>query len=105
MQQRFLSKILESPILGVMAFGAGLGFFFLPIVFSTTEKAAEFWGSFLAAITGAAALLAGAWYQDRLSRRQSFENTKQETLTEALQLYLWLGWCKQDTSARSNVAA
>lgn len=77
------------------AAGVGLGFVFLPFLFLTTEKAADFWGSFLAAITGAAALLAGAWYQDHLSRKQEFERANRASLTEALRLYLWLGWCKQ----------
>jgi hypothetical protein len=78
-----------------VAAGVGFGFVFLPFLFLNTEKAAEFWGSFLAAITGAAALLAGAWYQDHLSRTQEFERANRASLTEALRLYLWLGWCKQ----------
>lgn len=95
MQKRFLATVLESPVVGVAVFGASFGFFLLPILFSNSEKAAEFWGSFLAAITGAAALLAGAWYQDRLTRKREYERIQNDALTDALRLYLWLGWCNQ----------
>jgi hypothetical protein len=93
MWKRFLATFRASPIIGIGAVGIGLGLVFLPFVFASTEKAAEFWGSFFAAITGAGALLAGAWYQDKLSRRQKRAEEIQEILTDALALFLWLGSC------------
>lgn len=70
---------------------AALGFAgVIPFLLWGSDKAPEFYGSFVAAIVAAIAVVLGAYYQAELSRRRDDEILKQTQIAEATDLFLWL---------------
>lgn len=84
----------SSQLLRYLASGAvwaALGFAaVIPFLLWGSDKAPEFYGSFVAAIVAAVAVVLGAYYQAELSRRRDDEILKQTQIAQATDLFLWL---------------
>jgi len=65
----------------------------LPFVLWNTEKAAEFFGAFSAAIVAAISILVAAAYQADLTRKRDDALRQADLISEAKLLFLWLDSC------------
>lgn len=81
-----------------LVLGAGIGFvcaagaamFVIPYLLWGHEHAPEFFGSFLAAIVAAVAVVLGAYYQAALTRKRDEQLRQQDQLADAVDLCHWL---------------
>lgn len=62
----------------------------LPFLTWGTDKAPQFYGAFTAAIVAAVAVIAGAYYQAKLTRDRDEAIRQQELLADAVELCYWL---------------
>ena len=83
----------QSPIVIVPVAGAAFGLALLPFLVAGTEKAAEFYGSFAAAIVAAIAVILGASYQAHLARKRDEELRIADLVSTATEVFLWLERC------------
>jgi hypothetical protein len=90
MNQGFWKWAEQSPVIIAPIFAIFLALVFLPFAVAGTDKAAEFYGAFAAAIVAAIAVILGASYQAHLTRRRDDEVRVAELVVAAKEIFLWL---------------
>jgi hypothetical protein len=80
----------NSPIVVLTLAAAVLGIIFIPFAIWDTDHAAQFFGSFSAAIVAAIAVIGTTTLQAHFARQQRKEVRREDMLAEALELYAWM---------------
>jgi hypothetical protein len=80
----------QSPIFVVPLSFLALGIVLVPFAVAGTDHAAQFYGSFVAAIVAAGAVVGTTTLQAHLAHNESRRIRREAFLSEALELYAWL---------------
>lgn len=75
----------------------------LPFLVWGTGKAPEFYGAFTAAIVAAVAVIAGAYYQAKLTRDRDEAIRRREALADAVELCYWLEHAADETGFIASI--
>ncbi len=87
MAERFRDVLLKSPVLAVVLGMGALGLAFVPFAVTSTDHAAQFYGSLVAALVAAGAVIAGGFVQARLTQIRDDRLQLQEHKIQVVQLF------------------